>query len=109
MATLYFTINKPAKTQHSGWVPAGNYYILGMDGFTTRDEVFMVALPVSMKSSVTNMWLQYKSGGNKSVVCMNTGHVVNEDLLSDFAQVKLSATKWGDKSSDYGRIGPAGL
>lgn len=95
MATCYFTLEKPARTGMGRTIPPGNYYIEGMDGFTSSEEVFQVALNKSHKEKVSAMWLQYN---NKSVVDLFSRSEIYGDELSDFAQVKLTARKWGDQS-----------
>jgi len=92
MAVCYFTMVESAKNSRGDVSPAGNYYIEGMDGFTSAEEVFKVALPHRHKVKVASMWLQYS---NKEVRCLLTGKDLEGEQLSEFAQAKLTATKWG--------------
>lgn len=92
MATLYFQLEKPARFNNGNPAPAGNYYIEGMDGFTCTNDVFKVALKKTLKENVGSMWLQYNNG---IVTDLKTQETIEGDALSDFAQAKLIATKWG--------------
>ena len=98
MATCYFTTTKPAKLHNGKYAPPGNYFIEGMDGFTSSEEVFKVALPSKHKDIISSMWLQYN---NRRVVCLLTRADIYGDELSDFAQTKLTATKWGSLPNEF--------
>ena len=98
MATLYFTTTKPARLSMGIVAPPGNYYILGMDGFTSMDEVFKVAISKDHRDKIGSMWLQYN---NKKVVCLINECEIYGDELSDFAQTKLTALKWGEREQMF--------
>ena len=98
MATLYFTTNSSARLARGVVAPAGNYYILGMSGFTCIEEVFKTAIAKKHRHKIDSMWLQYN---DKKVVCLINKCEVHDSELSDFAQAKLTASKWGDKLEDF--------
>lgn len=102
MATLYFNITKSARTRAGRPTLPGNYYILGMDGFTSADEVFSVALGKEHRSAVENMWLQYN---DRAVVDLFTGKELKDSELVEFAQAKLTAIKWGGDRLQLGILG----
>lgn len=98
MATVYFTTTGPARVRGKFTAPAGNYFIEGMDGFTSHEEVFSVAIAREHKNLVQDMWLQYN---NRVVVDLFTGAEIYGDELSEFAQTKLTATKWGEQPTEF--------
>lgn len=94
MARLYFQLEQPARLSAGKLMNPGNYYIDGMDGFTCANDVFKVAIDKKHIDKVGTMWLQYN---NKMVINLNDSTVLEDDnRLSEFAQTKLTATKWGE-------------
>lgn len=94
MARLYFQLEQPARIGTGKLMRTGNYYIDGMDGFTCANDVFTVAIDKKHMDKIGTMWLQYN---NKMVVDLKDSKVIEDDnMLSEFAQAKLTATKWGE-------------
>ena len=94
MARLYFQLEQPASISGATQMIPGNYYIDGMDGFTCANDVFTVAIDKKHMDKIGTMWLQYN---NKMVIDLKDSKVVeDDDRLSEFAQAKLTATKWGE-------------
>jgi len=95
MARLYFQLEQPARIAAGKLMHPGNYYIDGMDGFTCANDVFRVAIDKKHMDKIGTMWLQYN---NKMVINLKDSKVLEDDnMLSDFAQTKLTATKWGEE------------
>ena len=101
MAIVYFKLGNTRQASKSGEssVPAGNYYIENMPGMNTADNVCTVIdephlTPV--KDRIERMWMQY-DGGSKTVVDMHTGRqLTTKDELSEFAQIKLTCSKYSN-------------
>ena len=101
MAIVDFKLGNTRQASKSGEssVPAGNYYIENMPGMntagnvcTTIDEPHLT--PV--KDRIERMWMQY-DGGSKTVVDMHTGRqLTTKDELSEFAQIKLTCSKYSN-------------
>ena len=88
MSTLYFVIEK--RTQG---VPPGSYFVLGMGGIHTFEDVCMV-MPSELMNKATHMWMQYPDHGVRNLLLDRP--INDEDDLTDFVQAKMLATKYGD-------------
>lgn len=88
MSTLYFVIEK--RTQG---VPPGSYFVLGMGGMHTLEDVCMV-MPKELMSRASHVWMQYPDHGIRNLLLDKT--IDDENDLTDFAQAKIIAIKYGD-------------
>ena len=106
MAIVYFKLGDTRQARKSSdlMVPAGNYYIENMPGMNTAGNVCTVIdephlTPV--KDRIERMWMQY-DGGDKTVIDMHTGkQLTTKDELSEFAQIKLTCSKYSNTQSAF--------
>ena len=88
MSTLYFVLDK-----RTNGIPPGAYYVLGMGGLHTLGDVSTV-LPKEAMQEAVNVWMQYPDNG---VRCLKRDRPLeNNSELTDFAQAKMIAIKYGD-------------